>query len=112
MPNSQFNSPGEIRPDGTVHLTGTVALDEPGKDPEIRFLIVQNDLVVEGRGRGDGTSGSWSGRSEAERERLEEGPALAIGLGLISRDAKPGVGFRTVTWSAQIELERRRGDDD
>jgi hypothetical protein len=111
LPNSQFNSPGKIRPDGTVLLTGTVALDEPGKDPEIRFLIIQNDLVVEGRGRGDSGSGSWSGRSDAECERLEEGPALAIGLGLVSRDATPGVGFQTVTWSAQIEL-KRRGDDE
>lgn len=111
MPNSQFNSPGKIRPDGTVQLTGTVALDEPGKVPEIRFLIVQNDLVVEGRGRADSGGGSWSGRSDAECEQLQEGPALAIGLGLVSRDEKPGVGFQTVTWSAQIELKRRGGDD-
>jgi hypothetical protein len=110
MPASQFNSPGKIRPDGTVHLTGTVALAEPGKEPDIRFLIIQNDLVVEGRGRGESGSDSWSGRSDAECGQLEEGPALAIGLGLVSRDATPGVGFQTVTWSAQIELERRGGD--
>jgi hypothetical protein len=111
VPNSQFNSPGKIRPDGTVHLTGTIGLAEPGKEAEIRFLIVQNDLIVEGRGRGESGGDSWSGRSDAECEQLQEGPAMAIGLGLLSRDSKPGVGFQTVTWSAQIELERRGEND-
>lgn len=100
------NSPGKIRPDGTVLLTGTAGLAEPGKEAEIRFLIVQKDLVVEGRGRAESGSESWSGRSDAKDRQLEEGPAPAIGLGLVSRDSKPGVGFQTVTWSAQIELQR------
>jgi hypothetical protein len=106
MPNSQFNSPGRIRSDGTVELSGTVNLSEPGKAPEIRFLIVQDDLVVEGRGSGESGGENWSGTTVAECEQLQEGPAMAIGLGLVSRDAKPGVGFQTVTWSAQIQLER------
>jgi hypothetical protein len=110
MPASQFDSPGTIWPNGRVHLTGTVGLAEPGKDVEIRFLIVQDDLVVEGRGRGESGSESWSGRTEEDCDQLQEGPALAIGLGLVSRDSKPGVGFQTVTWSAQIELQRG-GDD-
>jgi hypothetical protein len=111
MPASQFDSPGKIRPDGTVHLTGTIGLAEPGKEAEIRFLIVQDDVIVEGRGRGESGGDSWSGRSDAECEQLQEGPAMAIGLGLLSRDSKPGVGFQTVTWSAQIELEHRGEDD-
>jgi hypothetical protein len=109
MPLSQFNSPGKIRPDGTVELSGTVNLIEPGKVPEIRFLIVQDDLVAEGRGEGESDGESWSGTTVAECEQLQEGPAMAIGLGLVSRDAKPGVGFQTVTWSAQIELQRGEG---
>lgn len=111
MPASQFDSPGTIRPNGRVHLTGTVNLDEPGKDVEVRFLIVQGDLVVEGRGRGEGGGPRWSGRTEEDSGQLQEGSALAIGLGLVSRDSKPGVGFQTVTWSAQIELERGGGGD-
>jgi hypothetical protein len=111
MPLSQFNSPGTIRPNGRVHLTGTGGLAEPGKEVEIRFLIVQDDLVVEGRGRGEAGAETWSGRTEQDAQQVKEGPALAIGLGVVSRDSKPGVGFQTVTWSAQIELERRGGDD-
>jgi hypothetical protein len=109
MPMSQFNSPGTLRPDGTVQLTGTV--DLPGDDAvEIRFLIVQGDLIVAGKGQGQG-GGGWSGGTDHGQDELQEGQVLAIGLGLVARAAKPGTGFQTVTWSAQIELERRAGDD-
>jgi hypothetical protein len=107
MPNSQFNSPGTLRPNGTIELTGTV--DLPGDDAvEIRFLIAQGDVIVAGKGQGLG-GGGWSGKTDHGQDRLQEGQALAIGLGLVARAAKPGTGFQTVTWSAQIELERQGG---
>lgn len=105
MPNSQFNSPMTVLADGTVRAIGTVSLTGRTQDVEIRFLIVQNDVVVEGRGQGLG-GGGWSGETDPGQERLEAGPALAIGLALLARK-EPGIGFETASWSAQIELERQ-----
>jgi hypothetical protein len=110
MPFSQFNSPATLRADGTVQVTGPFTVAEPVQDVEFRFMIVQNDVVVEGRGRGRGGSGGWSGETDRGQGRLEEGPALAIGLALLARK-RPGRGYETFTWSGQIELKRQGRND-
>jgi hypothetical protein len=106
MPNSQFNSPARLRADGTVQVTGTVRATEPAEDVEFRFLIVQNDVVVDGTGQGRG-GGGWSGTTHPDQEELHPGPVLAIGLALLpNKQRGRGLGFETFTWSEQIELKR------
>jgi hypothetical protein len=107
MPNSQFKSPATLRADGTIQVTGTLAVAEPAGDVEFRFMIVQNDVVVEGRGTGRGAGGSWSGTTTPGQAQLDAGPALAVGLAFLSRkEPGRGLGYETLTWSEQIELER------
>lgn len=94
---------------GLVGLGDSVAVDGSlqGVDPatalsdvEFRFLIVQGDVVVQGKGRG--SVGFWSGTAPAGQGDLEEGNALAIGLAYLSR--RNPAGYEIFSWSNQIRL--------
>jgi hypothetical protein len=102
MPASQFNSPATLLPDGTVAVDGNLSIDPDGliSDVEFRFLIVQGDVVVPGRGRG--SNGFWSGKTDAGLVGLEEGDALAIGLAVAGR--RDPAGYETFSWADRIRL--------
>jgi hypothetical protein len=105
MPNSQFDKSATLGADGSVHVTGKVAGVEQAQDVDFRFMIVQGDAVVEGRGRRVDGSAGWSGDTDPGQARLAAGPALAIGLAALARsDPAGGLGYETFTWSEQIEL--------
>jgi hypothetical protein len=103
MANSQFNSPATLVGDGTVAVEGGLGIDPEGllsPEVEFRFLLVQGDLVVQGRGQG--TAGGWRGKTLEGQPSLEEGDALAIGLAVATRQEPPG--YETFTWVDQIRL--------
>jgi hypothetical protein len=102
MPASQFNSPATLVADGSVGVDGSLEADTTAilSDVEFRFLIVQGDVVVQGKGRG--TSGFWSGTAPAGQGTLQEGNALAIGLAFVGRRTPPG--FEIFSWSDSIRL--------
>jgi hypothetical protein len=102
MANSQFNSPATLVSDGTVAVDGNLEVDPAGllSDVEFRFLLVQGDVVVQGRGQG--TAGFWSGKTLAGQPPLQEGDALAIGLAFVGR--RDPAGYETFTWADRIRL--------
>jgi hypothetical protein len=102
MANSQFNSPATLLADGSVAVDGSLDVDPATalSDVEFRFLIVQGDVVVQGKGRG--SAGFWSGTAPAGQGVLEEGNALAIGLLFVGRRSQ--VGYETFSWADQIRL--------
>ena len=102
MANSQFNSPATLLADGSVAVDGSLDVDSAAalSDVEFRFLIVQGDVVVQGKGRG--SAGFWSGTAPAGQRVLEEGNALAIGLLFVGR--RSPVGYETFSWADQIRL--------
>lgn len=103
MANSQFNSPATLLSDGSVAVDGSLQGVDPAtalSDVEFRFLIVQGDVVVQGKGRG--SAGFWSGTAPAGQGDLEEGNALAIGLAYLSR--RNPAGYEIFSWSDQIRL--------
>ena len=102
MPASQFNSPATLLEDGSVAVDGNLDVDPATalSDVEFRFLIVQGDVVVQGKGRG--SAGFWSGTAPAGQGDLEEGNALAIGLAFVGRRAPAG--YETFSWADQIRL--------
>jgi hypothetical protein len=107
MPLSQFDSPATLLEDGTVRVSGPVTVTEPAQDVEFRFMIVQNGTVIEGKGMAPGGGGHWSGTAASDQGQLDAGPALAIGLAFRPmKGPGRGVGYRTFTWSEQIELKR------
>jgi hypothetical protein len=105
MPNSQFNSPATLRADGTIEVNGPLEVDPPARneDVEVRFMLVQDDAVVEGTGRGQGSG--WVGSTVPGTSSLEAGPVQAVGLFFHARTA-PDPGYETFTWSDSIALER------
>jgi hypothetical protein len=102
MPASQFNSPATLLPDGSVAVDGTLDVDTTTalSDVEFRFLIVQGDVVVQGKGRG--SAGFWSGTAASGQGDLEEGNALAIGLAFVGR--RSPAGYDTFSWADQVRL--------
>ena len=102
MANSQFNSPATLLADGSVAVEGGLEVDVTAalSDVEFRFLLVQGDVVVQGRGRG--TAGFWSGTTLAGQPPLQEGDALAIGLAFVGRHTPAG--YEIFSWSDQIRL--------
>ena len=102
MANSQFNSPATLLTDGSVAMDGSLEVDPAAalSDVEFRFLIVQGDVVVQGKGRG--SAGFWSGTAPAGQGVLKEGNALAIGLLFVGR--RSPVGYETFSWADQIRL--------
>ena len=102
MANSQFNSPATLLADGSVAVEGGLEVDVTAalSDVEFRFLLVQGDVVVQGKGRG--SAGFWSGTAPAGQGDLEEGNALAIGLAYLSR--RNPAGYETFSWADQIRL--------
>jgi hypothetical protein len=104
MPVSQFNSPATLDADGIVHLNGRIEGAGSVSNVEIRFMVIQNNVVVEGKGVGRGSG--WSGTTDRGGERLQAGPALAIGLAVLAWTEGPR-GYETFTWSAQIELKQQ-----
>jgi hypothetical protein len=103
MANSQFNSPATLLADGSVAVDGNLQGVDPAaalSDVEFRFLIVQGDVVVQGKGRG--SAGFWSGTAPAGQGDLEEGNALAIGLAYLGR--RNPAGYEIFSWSDQIRL--------
>ncbi len=104
MPVSQFNSPATLDAEGVVHLNGSITGAGSAPNVEFRFMIVQNDVAVQGRGVGRGSG--WSGTTDRGGEQLEAGPALAIGLAVLAR-TQDTHGYETFTWSSQIELRQQ-----
>ena len=102
MANSQFNSPATLLADGSVAVEGGLEVDTAAalSDVEFRFLLVQGDVVAQGRGRG--TAGFWSGTTLAGQPPLREGNALAIGLAFVGR--RNPAGYEIFSWSDQIRL--------
>jgi hypothetical protein len=70
---SQFNSPATLLPDGSVAVEGSLDNDPAAmlSDVEFRFLLVQGDVVVQGKGRG--SAGIWTGTAPAGQGTLSEG---------------------------------------
>jgi hypothetical protein len=102
MANSQFST-ATLVADGTVAVDGTLEIDPEGlltPEVEFRFLLVQGDVVVQGRGRG--TNGFWSGKTLLGQPTLQEGDALAIGLAFATRRDPPG--YESFTWADRIRL--------
>ena len=102
MANSQFNSPATLLPDGSVAVEGSLEVDPAAMlgEVEFRFLLVQGDVVV--RGRGQGTAGIWQGTTLVGQPPLQEGNALAIGLAVLARSSPAG--YETFSWADQIRL--------
>ena len=103
MPASQFNSPATMVADGTVAVEGSLDVDTTvmlSTEVEFRFLLVQGDVVVQGRGRG--TAGFWSGKTLLDQPPLQEGDALAIGLAFVAR--RDPAGYETFSWADRIRL--------
>ena len=102
MAASQFNSPATLLPDGSVTVEGSLDNDPAAmlSDVEFRFLLVQGDVVVQGRGRG--SAGVWTGTAPAGQGPLSEGNAVAIGLAFVARRTPPG--FELFSWSDLIRL--------
>ena len=102
MAASQFNSPATLLEDGSVSVEGSLENDPAAalSDVEFRFLLVQGDVVVQGKGRG--SAGIWTGTAPAGQGPLEEGNALAIGLAFVAKREPPG--FEIFSWSDQIRL--------
>jgi hypothetical protein len=102
MPASQFNSPATLLGDGSVAVEGSLDNDPTAmlSAVELRFLLVQGDVVVQGRGQG--TAGIWTGNTLLGEPPLQEGNALAIGLAFVPRRSPPG--FELFSWSDQIRL--------
>jgi hypothetical protein len=102
MANSQFST-ATLVADGTVGVDGTLEIDAEGllsPEVEFRFLLVQGDVVVQGRGRGQ--AGFWSGKTLLGQPPLQEGDAVAIGLAFAVRRDSPG--YETFTWVDRIRL--------
>jgi hypothetical protein len=102
MANSQFSTATRVE-DGTIGVDGTLEIDTEGlltPEVEFRFLLVQGDVVVQGRGRGQ--NGFWAGKTLLDQPPLEEGFVLAIGLAFATRRDPPG--YETFTWADRILL--------
>jgi hypothetical protein len=104
MPNSQFHSQATMVADGTVEVEGSLDNNPAAmvSDVEFRFLLVQGDVVVQGRGRG--SAGVWNGKTLLGQPALQEGEAQAIGLAFVARREPPG--YETFTWTDQVHLVR------
>jgi hypothetical protein len=103
MPNSQFET-ASLRPDGSVHVTGRVGAVEAG-EATFRFMVVQDDVVVEGTGKQAGGQG-WSGDADPGQGQLHAGPVLAIGLAIVAKKVPGrGLGYETLTWADQLDLK-------
>jgi hypothetical protein len=102
MAASQFNT-ATLLTDGSVEVDGPLDVDlavTVSSEVEFRFLLVQGDVVVQGRGRG--TAGFWSGKTLLGEPPLKEGNALAIGLAFVGTRTPPG--YETFGWSENIRL--------
>jgi hypothetical protein len=88
MAASQFNSPATLLPDGSVTVEGSLDNDPAAmlSDVEFRFLLVQGDVVVQGKGRG--SAGIWTGTAPAGQGTLSEGDAGGDRAG-VRRQANP-----------------------
>jgi hypothetical protein len=103
MPISQFESPAKLQPDGSIKVRGDLQVDPPAtaSDVDIRFMLVQGDVVVEGTGKG--SSSGWAGTTAAGQGSLKAGIVQAIGLGVVTRKG-PNPGYEPFTWSGEIDL--------
>ena len=102
MAASQFNT-ATLLTDGSVEVDGPLDVDlavTVSSEVEFRFLLVQGDVVVRGRGRG--TAGIWQGTTLVGQPPLQEGNALAIGLAVLARSSPAG--YETFSWADQIRL--------
>lgn len=103
MPNSQFET-ARLRPNGTVHVTGGVEAVEAG-EATFRFMVVQDDVVVEGTRKQAGGQG-WFGDTDPGQGQLHAGPVLAIGLAIVAKKVPGrGLGYETLTWADRLNLE-------
>jgi hypothetical protein len=102
MANSQFST-ATLVADGTIAVDGTLEVDPEGllsPEVEFRFLLVQGDVVVQGRGRG--TNGFWTGKTLLDQPPLQAGFVLALGLAFVAR--RDPAGYETFTWADRILL--------
>lgn len=102
MAASQFDSPATLKPDGTVTVSGGLADSLAAlPDVEVRFVLVQGDVVIQGSGRG--SNDRWEGAAPAGQGTLQAGSVMAVGLAF-GATLTPQPGFLTTPWSEQIDL--------
>jgi hypothetical protein len=102
MAASQFDSPATLKPDGTVAVSGGLD-DSLAALPavEVRFLLVQGDIVIQGSGQG--SNDRWEGVAPSGQGTLQAGSVVAVGLAF-GAALTPQPGFLSTPWSEQIDL--------
>lgn len=102
MAASQFDSPATLKPDGTVAVSGGLD-DSLAVLPavEVRFLLVQGDIVIQGSGQG--SSDRWEGVAPSGQGTLQAGSVVAVGLAF-GAALTPQPGFLSTPWSEEIDL--------